>query len=279
VVLLDSLGHLPEYEARLPLFHRSRFAKISVGRSDDEIARILRRLAPQVITGDPDSLACLARIELPPRRRPSLVLSSSFALPDALARAIAETTDAAVLEYYGAQETSVIALSCRCSRGFHALSGACRLESVPVGDGTRELVVTPLHNPSFVLLRYAPGDLGMVEDDDAPCPCGLRGPRISRLEGRAHVRFAGFDGGSFAPGTLTPLLSRLPVLEHQLIQRTPDRYELRYHARQSMAKDLIRPIVERLRDLSRGPAKLSLSRSSGPLHALGEKPKPFEVAS
>jgi len=227
-------------------------------------------------TGDPDSLACLARIELPRRARPSLVLSSAFALSSELRDAIAPATGAAVLEYYGAQEVSVVALSCRLGHGFHAVAGACQFETIATDEGDDEIVVTPLQKRSFVLIRYAPGDLGRVTH--GVCACGLDGPRIERLSGRTNVRFHAHDGGRFPPGRLNPLLARLPIEEHRLIEVALGRYELRYRG-SVLSKRTLDPIVDRLRELARGPASLALVRSNVPLHAMGEKPIPFEVAS
>lgn len=273
VVLLDALDHMPEYDARLPLFHDATFAKRSASRPD--LAAALEALEPVVITGDPESLAPLARLDLPPRARPSLVLSSAFTMPASLRDAIAAATGAAVLEYYATQETSVIAIGCRAGRGFHPLSGACHVESI-AGELGPELVVTPLHNPSFVLVRYAPGDLGAVVDDATPCACGLAGPRIASLDGRTAIAFDGACG-PFAAGLLGPLLARLPVLEHQLVQRASSRYELRYRAAAALARDRVAAVEGRLAELSGAPIDLELVQLDGPLPRSGAKPAPYRV--
>ncbi len=264
VVLLDALEHMPEYDAALPLFHRARYAKRSSARPD--LAQELARLDPTVITGDPESLAVLATLD--PAPRPALVLSSAFPLPSASRDAIAAATDAAVLEYYATQETSVIGVGCRLGHGFHALSTACVFEI----SATGELLVTPTHNPSFVLLRYAPGDLGTVVDD--ACACGLSGPRIATLHGRTHVRFLG-ERGEFAAGLLGPLLARLPVVEHQLAQIGLGRFVLRVRG---TVRDLAltrdgAAIELRLRELA-GAASLSVVEVAA-IPRRGPKPEPF----
>lgn len=206
VVMLDALEHMPEYDSELPLFHGVRYHKRNVASDLGD---------PQIITGDPESLAVLTRKAV----RPQLVMSSAFAMPAVLRDEIERATGAPVIEYYASQETSVIALRCRAG-AFHPLPGACHLEVV---DG--EVVVTPVNNPSFVLIRYAPGDLAEFASDR--CACGVEGLRLTTLAGRTHVRFSGARG-PFSAGLLAPLLARLPVLEHQLAQRGVDRYTLRY---------------------------------------------------
>jgi phenylacetate-CoA ligase len=269
VVLLDAIRHMPEYEARLPLLHGARFAKRSI---DDErrLGPELCALRPRIVTGDPDALAVLGRLDLPRTARPSLVLSSAFAMPARTRRAIEAATGAVVLEYYAAQELGVIALQCRSGEGFHALSGACRVEEL---EG--EIVATPLHNPSFTLIRYAPGDLGRVVDGEAPCACGVRGARIVALSGRAHVRFAAHDGRFFSPGVLTPLLARLPIEEHQIIERATGKYRLRYRGTRTIEGRAIETIETRLAELSGGPIVLELEEAKAALHAPGHKPEPF----
>ena len=251
IVLLDSLAHLPEYEAELPLLHDARFTKRSS-------AGDLGGLRAQVITGDPESLAPLAGLELPG----VLVLSSAFAMPQGTRERL-ERTGATVLEYYATQETSVIAVQCRRQRGFHPLSGACLVE-----EAFGELVLTATHNPSFPLIRYAPGDHGSPTDD--PCGCGLSGPRIAALDGRTNVRFPGRNG-DFLAATVGPLLARLPVEEHQLVWKAVDRYVLR--VRGALPLDL-RVLEARLVELAGGPVHVTLERVTT-IPRAGSKPVPF----
>lgn len=251
IVMLDALEHMPEYEAELPLFHGVRYYKRSrVGALD-----------PQIVTGDPESLASL----IGSSARPKLVLSSAFAMSDALRDEIARATGASVLEYYATQETSVIALG--CGHGFHPVPGACHLEIV---DG--EVVVTPVNNPSFVLIRYAPGDLATMIDE--PCPCGRVGARIATLAGRTHVSFRGARG-DFAAGLLGPLLARLPVVEHQLVQRAADRYVLRHRGAPLSEAPIV---AQRLAELAGCPVVLELAHVSE-IARTTAKPQPFVVES
>jgi len=255
VMLLDALEHMPEYSAELPLFHGARFVKQS--------ARKPIRSAPQIVTGDPESLAALVDSDV----RPSLVLSSAFPMPAALKHTIEARTGAVVLEYYATQETSVIAIGCRDGHGYHPLSGACHVEIVG-----GEVCVTTLHNPSFLLLRYTPGDLASLGDE--VCSCGLRGT-ITTLAGRTHVRFAGANG-EFAAGLVGPLLARLPILEHQLVQLAIDRYLLRYRGA-PLRGEALTQLRTRLGELAGVPIHLELANVSS-IPRTTAKPQPFVVA-
>ena len=254
VMLLDALEHMPEYEARLPLFHDARFLKRTAGRAIVD--------APQIVTGDPESLASLVHSGA----RPSLVLSSAFPLPATLRAEIAARTGAVVLEYYATQETSVIAIGCRDGHGYHPLTGACDIE---VAAG--EVCVTTLHNPSFPLIRYAPGDLATWRD--GRCTCGFSGT-LATLAGRTHVRFAAAQG-DFAAALVGPLLARLPVLEHQLVQRAVDRYLLRYRGA-PLADALVGPLRIRLAELARTSIVLELALVES-IPRSSAKPQPFVI--
>lgn len=254
VMLLDALAHMPEYSAHLPLFHDAPFVKQSAHKPIT--------CAPQIVTGDPESLAAL----LASNARPSLVLSSAFPMPPTLKRAIEERTGAVVLEYYATQETSVIAIGCRDGSGYHPLSGACHVELV---EG--EVCVTTLHNPSFLLIRYTPGDL--AEFSAEPCSCGLRGT-ITALAGRTHVRFTGHNG-EFAAGLVGPLLARLPIVEHQLAQRGVGRYVLRYRGA-PLVDDALRALRVRLTELAGSAIELELENVPV-IPRTTAKPQPFVV--
>ena len=276
VVLLDSLAIRPPYAVDLPLLRGTRFAKLDATGSTAALGTSLTRLAPRVVTGDPDSLGRLAELDLPASARPDLVLSTAFGMPPAIRRAIAEATGAEVIEYYATQECAVIGIGCRRGRGYHQLDGLAAVETAPTAAGEPELVITPLGDPWFVLLRYAPGDLGRLTGGlHDRCACGLVGPRIESLQGRASVLFALPGGGAFAPGRLTPLLSRLPARAFRLEQRSPRRYTLALHADAAPHPALLEPIERALRRLVGADVALELAVGPAPPRGPGGKPEPF----
>ena len=279
IVQLDALGLRPPYGVTLPLFHGTRFEKLDASDGNPDLRAQLTALAPRVITGDPQSIARLVEFELPPETRPDLVISSAFTLPSELSAAVTEATGAEVLDTYCSQETSLVGLSCRLGRGFHLVSGASHVETLPIpGSGETEILVTPLDNPAFVLLRYAPGDLGRLVDDGQRCPCGLSGRRLTELRGRTATLFDAVDGGSFAPGQLNPLLSRLPVAAFQMEQHRVDRYTLKLCSDRLPSPALVAPIRASLERLAGDRVEIELTLTESPVVRGGNKPEPFRRA-
>jgi phenylacetate-CoA ligase len=82
----------------------------------------------------------------------------------------------------------VIAYECREKNGLHLMDDYA-LEIVdpqsgqPVEAGQNgEIVVTPVHNKAWGLIRFGTGDLSSL--DITPCPCGRSAPRLTGIAGR-----------------------------------------------------------------------------------------------
>jgi phenylacetate-CoA ligase len=251
VVLLCTLPRSAIYEVRLPLLNGTLFRKLHFAEPDADAT--LERLDPRVITGDPDSLARL--LESPASLRPQLVLSSAFALPDPLARALEEKTGAVVVDYWSLAETGPIAW--RRAGGPWTV-----LPSSIVECDHGELLVTNLRNRFFPLIRYRTGDLGEMRDG-----------RLERLEGRVVSRFRAADGRAVDPSQLAPQLSALPVRQWQLRQEETS-LRLRFYADAPLSQESTRELERAARKLL-GEGELTLDRASAPLFQPGEKPMPF----
>lgn len=266
IALLDALGHSPAYGAWMPLFHGTRFRKLTV--TAPGWRRALRRLAPAVITGDPDSLAALLDVDLP--RPPGLVLSSAFAMPPALAADLRRRLGCPVVEYYSAQELGPMALADPDGR-WRVLTPYVFVETHRLPDGAATLLVTDLRNPLMPLIRYAIGDLGRVVD----APGGpLRAPAIAGFTGRVAQRFAGPDG-PFDPAGLAPSLARLPLRQYRVSQTAPDRARLEYLAPRALIPGEVEALANRLSALAGARMTLAAHRVERPLRAPGVKPTPF----
>lgn len=265
IVLLCTLPRSSIYRVRLPLLRGTVFRKLHWAEPD--AAGELERMAPAIVTGDPDSLARLAdAVESGARVRPKLIASSAFGMADALAARLREATGAAVVDYYSLAETGPIAWKCRDGRR-HVLEPAAIAET---DRATGEMLVTNLRNALFPLLRYATGDLARVEDAGA-CACGVSGRVLTGFEGRVASRFVARDGRAVDPSQLHPLLSALPVRQFQLVQHAAG-IRLRYHAESPLpdaALTTLRPAVDRL--LS-APTPLVPEHLASPLFRPGEKP-------
>jgi phenylacetate-CoA ligase len=115
----------------------------------------------------------------------ALVLAEK--LPESLRAEFQRDHGIHVRQGYGTAEMGALAYECEAARGFHLDPGAL-IEIVdpatgaPVEPGTPgEVVATPL-NPVYALLRFATGDLAMI--DTTPCPCGRTTHRLTAILGR-----------------------------------------------------------------------------------------------
>jgi phenylacetate-CoA ligase len=83
--------------------------------------------------------------------------------------------------------------------------------------GPSDILVTDLHNLGMPFLRYAIGDIGVL--DDSPCSCGRGLPRIVSIEGRVLDVLRSADG-RVIPGELFPhVLKEIPeILEFRVTQ-------------------------------------------------------------
>ena len=96
------------------------------------------------------------------------------------------------LDVYGLSEAMGpgVAMECPHKNGLHLHPDSFLVEVIdpatgrPVAPGeVGELVLTSLHKEAFPMIRYRTRDLTRLLE--APCPCGVEGPRIERLRGRS----------------------------------------------------------------------------------------------
>jgi len=83
----------------------------------------------------------------------------------------------------------VIAYECKHKQGFHLMDDYVveiidPANGLPVDAGeVGEVVVTPVHNKTWGLVRFGTGDLSRL--DTSHCPCGRSAPRLRGILGRA----------------------------------------------------------------------------------------------
>lgn len=195
----------------------------------------LLRAKPRYIYNFPTSMMMVARLveeqgidEL----RPDGIICHGELMPRPIQQEIARIFRCPVWNQYGAQEFNRIAWDCGEHGPLHVEADTVLVEVVddegkPVPDGeTGELVISGLRNRLMPLLRYRIGDIGRRVP--GPCACGRGLPRIEVTEGRADDVITLADGGRLGPRTLAPRIERVPgVSQYRLIQKTPDRFELR----------------------------------------------------
>ena len=172
---------------------------------------------PQVITGDPSTLAELLRPDLVDAVRPLALFSGAMALAGPLRARLKEAFGCPVFDVYGLHETRPIGV--RTDDGpFRILDRRLVVEILddhghPVPDGEPgEIVVTAGENPLLPLVRYRTGDHARLVELDGR-------PALADLEGRAHVRFRAADGSEVSSIDLTQQLQAAGALGWTVHQR------------------------------------------------------------
>ncbi|TDP90009.1 AMP-binding protein [Labedaea rhizosphaerae] len=194
-------------------------------RTPGDVVAFLDDCAPQVVSGNPISLARLA--ELPLTHRPRAVVSGAMGLGRGLADRLATRFGCPVVDVYGITEAGLIAW--RADSGDHRLLPR-RLyveildaEGNPCPPGVRgEIVVTCDENPLLPLLRYRTGDQAALEERDD-------GLVLVDLEGRDPVRFRAHDSSWVNSIELTHVLSPLGLAAWQLHQDADSSVTLTLH--------------------------------------------------
>ncbi|TPX05533.1 CoF synthetase [Schumannella luteola] len=176
----------------------------------------LRGHDPQLISGNPSSLATLLEPETAAVLHPLAIVSGALHLTPALRAALESRFAVPVLDLYGLHETRPIAW--RADDGpFRVLDTRVLVETVdaagrPAGDARGELVVTAGSNPLLPLARYRTGDHGRLVERDGR-------PAIADLEGREHVEFVTAGGHAINTVDLTQYLQDAGALAWSLVQR------------------------------------------------------------
>lgn len=159
---------------------------------------------PQVITGDPSTLAELLAPDLVDAVRPLALFSGAMALSAPLRARLVAAFGCPVFDVYGLHETRPIGV--RTDDGpFHILDRRLVVEILddagnPVPEGELgEIVVTTGENPLLPLVRYRTGDHARLIELDGR-------PALADLEGREHVRFRAADGSLVSSIDLTQQL-------------------------------------------------------------------------
>jgi phenylacetate-CoA ligase len=137
-----------------------------------------------------------------------------------------------VLSQYNAVEAFKIGFFCQERNGFHLHEDLCHIKIVDekgkkVAWGEKgEVVISNLINRGTVLLNYRLGDVASFTKER--CPCGRTLPLLSELEGRVEDTIFLSDGRFIHPRAIWGVIKkREGVLNYQLLQHEPKRFELR----------------------------------------------------
>jgi phenylacetate-CoA ligase len=187
--------------------------------------------------------------------RPRLLMSIGDSPTPEGQQFIADEFDIPMLSHYNAGEALKIGYTCRQQSGFHLHDDLCHLRIVdpegnPVPDGQDgEIVLSNFVNRAHVLLNYRMGDLAHFTAD--PCPCGRTQPMISALQGRLADIIHLPSGKLVHAAQLSRIFRDFAgVLQNQIIQHEPLRFELKLHAVDRPTYDRHLPkILDRLHEV------------------------------
>ena len=204
---------------------------LSTAATLEEQAAWLARVDPHYLFVFPSVLREL--LLHPGARPPSLRQVTTFSEPlDPELRALCrEAWGAPVIDLYSAQETGYLALQCPAREHYHVQAESVVFETLAAGGRACEpgeigrAVVTPLFNFAMPLIRYEVGDF---VEPGPPCDCGRGLPVLRRIAGRVRNMVTLPSGERFWPNLGTSEFAGiLPVRQHQFVQKSLERLELR----------------------------------------------------
>jgi len=163
---------------------------------------------------------------------PGVVAYSADAMTTAGRRLIEDEFGIPVLSAYTAVEAFKIGFTCEERTGLHLHDDLTHVrivgpdgENLPTGSKGR-VVISNLVNRGTVLLNYRMNDLAALSGET--CPCGRTLRLLSGLEGRIEDIITLADGSLIDPRSVSnALLGLEAVLQYQLVQHEPTRFELR----------------------------------------------------
>jgi phenylacetate-CoA ligase len=198
---------------------------------------------PEVITGDPLSLAALLAIEF--AHRPRAIMSTSMTLLPGLRAALAQRFDCPVLDLYSLNEAGPIAVFDPALDAHVLLQPQMAVEIVnasghPLPEGERgEIALTGGFNFCLPLLRYRTGDHASLQ---------RRGGEwvLADLAGRAPVRFRTASGEWINNIDVTHALKPFALPQYALLQRADEMFEFAVYGFHSADLDAVKSALHGL---------------------------------
>ena len=212
-----------------------RSANLDCLQPIDDLAREVRRFAPDVLSGYPAVITEIAAIWPDIRERtpnPRLVFAGGEVLTPAMRLRIERGFEAAVVAVYGSFEVGMIGWECAITGDLHLCDDNVVVEVVrggqPVEVGeTGDVVVTGLHTYAAPFIRYDLGDVATRGDET--CRCGAPFSTLRNLHGRRMDYCLLPDGRKMHHWEVIPM-SFWDMRWHrryQLVQETHERFVLR----------------------------------------------------
>jgi phenylacetate-CoA ligase len=220
----------------------------------------LARYEPAVLDGYPSTLYILAKFlqsrgETFPLRA---AVTSSETLYDFQRKAIEESFQCRVFDYFALAERAVFSSECSRHHGHHVameygLTEVTDADGMPLPGGiTGRLVGTTLHNMMMPLIRYATNDMSLLIPHSCVCGRGLE--LMDDVTTKAEDVVTLRDGRLISPSVLTHPFKPLDCIQgSQIVQTSPDALTVRivpgpaYTA--DHTKHLVKELKQRLGDV------------------------------
>jgi phenylacetate-CoA ligase len=207
---------------------------LSVATDIEDQARWLERIGPDVVMGYPNALALVGHKLSACRtdRTFRLVVCVGEAADEDVRAWIEQAFGCQTMDLYSGSEFGPMAVEDRrCRRLFlseeiASIEFAFRADEAP-RDRLAELIVTPFYNYAMPLIRYAPGDVAIVDREASPDQRTLR--RLVRVVGRERSVFILPSGQRWWPTYVASQIRKYLDFEQiQFVQTHRDRIEVRY---------------------------------------------------
>jgi phenylacetate-coenzyme A ligase PaaK-like adenylate-forming protein len=229
----DRLSHLRPFVPPRRAFERLGLFRRHVVLAHlpmDEVKAMLLGNRPHIIIGYPTHLRDVLRALTPDelrrlRRTLRAIYTESELLIAEHRRLIEEGFGVPVFDEYSAFEVLSIAYECRHG-GFHVAEDRIHLEIVdddgrPLPDGTEgAVIVTSFMERAMPLLRYALGDIGVIETE--PCACGRRFRTMRLTKGRSEDVVVLPSGNRLYPSTFLWLSAVQPGVDEIYVRQAAD---------------------------------------------------------
>ncbi len=215
------------------------------GLGEDEMracCALVDRFRPEALVGYTGILVDLARFvrDHPGvlRHRPRTMVSAAEGLQPGQRELLEEYLVREVFLSYGSREFMNIGMECEHHDGYHLVTDNLLVEVVDEDDRPVEpgragrIVITDLRNTASPLIRYEIGDIGVMEDPDAPCACGRPFPRLRSVEGRMQDMIETPEGRRVTALYVTYTMRQFDAVEGwQVVQHDAGRITVRVLAR------------------------------------------------
>jgi len=247
-------------ERRLKDFFFGCFYFSAYDLKDDNLDGALRTLENRKVRhlwGYPGSLAALARRAEAVGWNESLTSIVTWGdMLDAHSRQLIERVfRCRVSDTYGCAEGFQISAQCGSGMNYHVHSLDVIVEYLDdqgesVGPGEEgEIVITRLHAGPMPFIRYATGDRGVRNVDQAPCECGRGFEKMSGVQGRTADLIETPTGNRLIVHFFTGILEHFPEIDqYQVVQDAVDHLTIKVVPAAGFSPSSVERIVRALRE-------------------------------